>query len=108
MSAPFRPDGATPSPAPPLRHVASELTRDPDFVELRKRDTSGASATEAADAAEALVADLAARLRTACSHLGDADFAALVLDVARMKVRLAKIDDRWSAAHHGLIAPVDS
>ena len=104
MPARFRDDGATPPPPSPLRHSASELTRDRDFVELLKRENAGACATEAA---EALIADLARRLQPACSHLGDADFAALVLDVARMRVRLAKIDDRWSVVRHGLIPPVD-
>ncbi|HTK53938.1 MAG TPA: hypothetical protein VL308_18730 [Gemmatimonadaceae bacterium] len=104
MSAPFGDDGATPPSPSPLRHSASELTRDRDFVELLERENSEACATEAA---EALVADLARRLQRACSHLGDADFAALVLDIARMRVRLAKIDDRWSVVRHGLIPPVD-
>src|SRR4029079_14098805 len=58
-------------------------------------------------AAEIVVADIAARLRPACSHLADADFAALVLDLVRMKIRLATIDDRWVQETNGVVPPVD-
>lgn len=90
-----RPDGAPPPPRQPtnaLSGLALELTRDPIFVAILERERPAAHVDTAA---EALVADLEARLRPACSHLTDAEFASLVLDVARMKLRFAAIDARW-------------
>jgi hypothetical protein len=37
----------------------------------------------------ALVADISARLRAACSHMSDEEFSALVLDIATLKLRWA-------------------
>ena len=39
-----------------------------------------------------LAASIAARLRGVCSHLSDAEFAELVMDIARMKVRFEELD----------------
>lgn len=89
-----RPDGVPPPPrqSDALRGLALELARDPIFLAIVERERPAAHVDKAA---EALVADLQARLRPACSHLTDAEFAALVLDVARMKLRFAAIDARW-------------
>jgi len=38
------------------------------------------------------IADISARLRYACRHLSDDEFARLVLDMAEMKLRFASID----------------
>ena len=49
------------------------------------------------DAAVApLYANVASRLRTACAHMSPADFHALVLDIARMKLR-------WSGEHPAVV-----
>jgi hypothetical protein len=40
-----------------------------------------------------LVRDIAARLRNACSHLPDAEFDALVLDMARMQMRFWDLEE---------------
>ena len=42
----------------------------------------------------ALIADVAARLRPACAHMSDAEFSAMVRDIALMKFRFAEIDGR--------------
>jgi hypothetical protein len=110
MATPLHPDGASPSPSPgstdgPLALIALELTRDPSFCRLLARE--GATGVTGTTAAEIVVADIAARLRPACSHLADADFAALVLDLVRMKIRLATIDDRWVQETNGVVPPVD-
>ena len=39
-----------------------------------------------------LTADVAARLRKACAHLSDDEFSALVLDVARRRMRHDRMD----------------
>lgn len=44
------------------------------------------------DRIEELSREIAARLRPSCADLPDADFAALVQDIARMSRRLAAID----------------
>ena len=36
---------------------------------------------------QALTADVSARLRRVCGHLSDEEFSALVLDVARVRIR---------------------
>ena len=42
------------------------------------------------------IADISARLRDACRHLSDDEFARLVFDMAEMKLRFASIDaDSW-------------
>jgi hypothetical protein len=38
------------------------------------------------------IADISARLRYACRHLSDNEFARLVFDMAEMKLRFASID----------------
>ena len=38
------------------------------------------------------IADISARLRYACRHLSDDEFASLVSDMAEMKLRFASID----------------
>jgi hypothetical protein len=38
------------------------------------------------------IADISARLRYACRHLSDDEFARLVFDMAEMKLRFASID----------------
>ena len=50
----------------------------------------------------AILANVSSRLRTACAHMAPADFHALVLDIARMKLR-------WSGEHPAVapsMAPV--
>ena len=99
MSAPVPPDGAPGAPAAPIiahPDVAMELARDPTLEALLQLSREGSVVA----AAEALVADLAARLRPVCTHLGDAAFSALVLDVARMKIRFATIEGRRGLPGH--------
>ena len=43
------------------------------------------------------MADISARLRTACAHLPDEEFRALVLDLANMRLRFDAIDARFLA-----------
>ena len=107
MSVPPSPGGVPPTPQPPtntLSGLALELAQDPTFVATVERHRPAAFAVEAA---EALVPDLEARLRPACSHLTNADFAALVLDVARMKLRFAAIEERWVHRASGVTPSVD-
>ena len=46
----------------------------------------------------ALIADVAARLRPACAHMSDAEFSAMVRDIALMKFRFAEIERRPGAS----------
>ena len=77
---------ATPDSGDRLHSVAEALTRDPQFADLQAR--AGVRASDAED----LVAEVASRLRGVCSHLDDEQFAALVLDIARTKIRFASKD----------------
>ena len=63
------------------------LAGDPDFVALIRQDPGYPH-----EYALELVADISARLRSACSHFADDDYAALVLDVARTRVRFHRLD----------------
>ncbi len=76
----------SPDPGDRLHAVAEAVTHDPQFVDLQAR-----ADVRAADV-EDLVAEVAARLRAVCAHLDDDHFAALVLDIARTKVRFASRD----------------
>lgn len=60
---------------------------------------------------DSLAADVAARLRVACAHLSDDEFASLVGDIVRMKMRFRAIDAdprnwRRIEADHPLLAPL--
>ena len=79
----------TPFPAARLEAIAASLAGEPDFVALLRLD-----AAHPQEHVLALVADISARLRRACSHLGDDEFGALVLDVARTHVRFSRLDHR--------------
>lgn len=68
------------------------LAGDPEFVALPRFDPLAA-----AEHARALVGDISSRLGGACGHLGDDEFAVLVLDVARMRVRFQRLDRDWAA-----------
>jgi hypothetical protein len=74
---------ATPDSSDRLRAVTHALTTDSQFADLQAH-----WGLRAADA-ENLVAEVAMRLRHVCADLDDEKFAALVLDIARMKVRFA-------------------
>lgn len=66
------------------------------------RPGDGARAFEVPDGLDSALAPLyenvATRLRTACAHMTPADFHALVLDIARMKLR-------WSGEHPAVTSP---
>jgi hypothetical protein len=76
----------SPDPGDRLHAVAEAVTHDPQFADLQAR--AGVRAADVED----LVAEVAARLRGVCAHLDDDHFAALVLDIARTKVRFASRD----------------
>ena len=67
------------------------------------RPGDGDRAFEVPDGLDSALAPLyenvATRLRTACAHMTPADFHALVLDIARMKLR-------WSGEHPAVTSPV--
>ena len=71
----------------------SDDKRSPAAV---RRDGDGKRDTfeEAQRAArrEAYVAEISARLRHICQHLGDAEFARLVIDMAETRLRFSAID----------------
>jgi hypothetical protein len=77
----------TPFPAARVEAIAASLAGDPDFVALLRLDPAYPH-----EHALELVADISARLRRACSHFADDDYAALVLDVARTRVRFHRLD----------------
>ena len=87
----MQPESSDPRPFPAarLQAIAASLARDPDFATLLRLDPAYPQ-----EHALALVADISARLRRACSHLADDDFGALVLDVARTHVRFSRLDHR--------------
>jgi hypothetical protein len=89
-----------PSPLPPdrLDAIAESLSRDPHFVALLELDDA-----RPADHALALVADISARLGTACTHLADDAFAELVLSVARTRVRFQRVGDDGRLAPEPLV-----
>ena len=95
MSAPARSDRSQFTSSP--TRLALEIVGNPAFAALLALSGSA----QALEVAEQFLADLAVRLRPVSSHLGDAEFEALVLDVAGMKLRLATIDDRWARQAHG-------
>lgn len=55
-----------------------------------KRDTF--EETQRAARREAYVAKISARLRHICQHLGDAEYARLVIDMAETRLRFSAID----------------
>src|SRR5688500_12610884 len=69
------------------------LAGDPEFVALPRLHPLGP-----AEHARALVGDISSRLGRPCGHLGDDEFAALVLDVARMRARFQRLDREWAAS----------
>jgi len=71
--------------------LALELAGDPAFVAR-----PGFDLLSPAEHARALVGDISARLARACGHLGDDEFAVLVLDVARMRIRFERIERDWA------------
>jgi hypothetical protein len=85
---PTRPLGPIPSlPPEKLETVVLSLTNDSQFVALLRVNHAGADGH-----ALALVADISARLRVACAHLDDDAYAALVLSLARTRVRFQLLD----------------
>ena len=50
-------------------------------------NANGAQSASGDDAVQRLTADISARLRAVCGHLSDEDFAELVLDIARVRIR---------------------
>ena len=94
MSEPTQPGDVgrlVPESRHPLQAAARELAADPNFLALE-----GHGAPNADDRAHTLVRGIGERLRGVCGHLGDDEFAALVLDVARMKVKFTAIEDGWA------------
>jgi len=85
---PTHPVGPIP-PLPPekLETVVLSLTNDSQFVALLRLNHAVADGH-----ALELVADISARLRMACAHLDDDAYAALVLSVARTRVRFQLLD----------------
>ena len=67
----------TPFPAARLQAIAASLAGDPDFVALIHLDPAYPH-----EYALELVADISARLRRACSHFADDDYAAMILNVS--------------------------
>ena len=64
------PEKDTTSPAATTPPVASDPCSEIEAIELQR-----------------LTADISARLRRVCSHLPDNEFADLVLDIARVRMR---------------------
>lgn len=76
-----------------LDAMALALAGDPEFAAMPRLDPLGP-----AEHARALVGDINDRLRRACGHLGDDEFAAVVFDVARMRIRFDRLDRAWAAS----------
>jgi hypothetical protein len=59
----------------------------------RRRSKPSTRAVRAAEL-EQLVAEIGARIRPVCSHMSDGEFDALVLDMARMRLRFRELERR--------------
>jgi hypothetical protein len=77
-------------------------------------DAAGDHVTLAADIPPALLDDISERLRDACAHLEPEAFAALVLEIARTKLRFARraaslpgVSGLWDPPDEGLL-PLDA